>query len=302
MIKNKDSDEINLLEIFRKTFSFFQRFCLSVFSFIRKHLLIFISFVLLGIVGGVVHYKFFKPVYLSEVVLSSNYIANDMCADMIQHLQEYIDDDTPELLAKKLDIDIKTAKNISKINFENFYPSLERDDKRKDTIVFGSPFKIKVWVFDYKIFEIIQPKIVNYFDKNPFFISQKNIHFTNTNLLISKIQKNLSELDSLKKTIANHLILRGTQNGFVFGQPLDPLNVYREGINLYKEELSYNADLAVTTTNIRVMSYFEVREKPYRPDMLLSLLYGAIIGLMCGFLAAFIKQQFIRKQHQLSPL
>ena len=135
-----NNDEINLLKIFKNFFSSSKKFCLSFFSFVIKHSILLISFILLGIVGGFIHYKISKPIYLSELILSSNYIPNNVCAEMIEHLQEYIDDDTPELLAKKLDINTIMAENIYEIKFENFYPTFKRS---KDSINMGVFFRIK---------------------------------------------------------------------------------------------------------------------------------------------------------------
>ncbi len=212
-----------------------------------------------------------------------------MCSEMIQRLDDYANDKTPELLAKKLDIDSETAKGVSKIEFDNFDTKLFEKYKDKDTVVLGLPFRVKIYVSDNKFLNSLQPAIINYLEKNPYVIEQKNIWIENTRLIKQKLQKEQVELDSLKKTVANHLAPRGTQGGFVFGQPLDPLNIYREGIGLFKEELDYNSQLVLNSKNIRVYSNFEIREKPYRPKKSISMGVGAIAGLVLGFLIAFVQ-------------
>jgi len=290
----QSGDEINILDFFGRMSSSIKKSVQQFIAFCFKNILLFSILVATGIAGGFVHYKFSKPVYFSELILSSNYLSNGMCAEMIQRLENYVEDKTPELLAKKLDIDSEIAKGVLKIEFDNFDTKLFEKYKDKDTVVLGLPFRIKVYASDYNFFNTLQPAIINYLENNPHVIEQKTIWIENTKLIKQKLQKEQAELDSLKKVIANHLVPRGTQGGFVFGQPLDPLTIYKEGINLYKEELEYNSQLILNSKNIRVYSDFEIREKPYRPKKSISMGVGAIVGLVLGFLIAFIKS-FLKK-------
>ena len=290
----QSNDEINIVDFFGRIGSSIKNSASRFIAFCLKNIFLLTILAVIGIAGGFVHYKFSKPVYFSELILSSNYLQNDMCAEMIQQLDDYADDKTPQLLAKKLDIDAETAKGILKIEFDNFDTKLFEKYKDKDTIVLGLPFRVKIYVSDNAFLNTLQPAIINYFEKNPYVIEKKNIWIENTKLLKHKLQKEQTELDSLKKTVANHLAPRGTQGGFVFGQPLDPLNIYREGINMYKEELDYNSQLILNSKNIRVYFDFEIREKPFRPKKSISMGVGAIAGLALGFLIAFIKS-FLKK-------
>lgn len=285
----QSNDEINILDFFGRIVSSIKKSVQQFIAFCFKNVLLLTILVLTGLVGGFVHYKFSKPVFFSELILSSTYLQNDICADMVQKLDDYAEDRTPELLAQRLDIDSETAKSVLKIEFDNFDKKLYEKYKDKDTIALGLPFRIKIYVSNNSFLNTLQQAIINYFEKNPYVIEKKNIWIENTKLLKQKLQKEQTELDSLKKTIANHLAPRGTVGGFVFGQPLDPLNVYKEGITLYKEELDYNSQLILNSKNIRVYSDFEIREKPYRPKMAISMGVGAIAGFVLGFLISFVK-------------
>ena len=283
----QSNDEINLLDLFRKMGSFIKNSILWIVSSFLKNILIIISVSALGFLCGIMHYYFSKPVYSSDLILSSNYLPNDMCSEIIENLQWYVVDNTPEILAKKLNISENDAREIKKLEFSNFNEKLAK--KYEDTILIDAPFRIHVLAGDYKIFEALQPALISYFEKNPDVVLQKNIHQTNTKLMIKKIEKQIIELDSLTKTISGNLVPRGTQTGFVFGEPLDPLNIYKQNIILYKEELSKNTDLILTENNIRVIRDFEVREKPYLPKRSISLGTFGSIGIVLGFLIAYIK-------------
>jgi len=293
----KQDDEINMIDslsFFRNIFTSIGNAVKGFFSFTFRNIVLLIVFFVIGLTGGFVHYKFSKPVYSSEMILSSNYIDNDMCSQIIENLQDYVNDNTPELLGKKLAISTEDAEKIKKIRFNNFNERVAEKYKEADTIVLGMPFRVNILATDYSIFPVLQDAITNYFEKNPHVIQQKKIRQTNNQLIISKIQTQQIELDSLKKVVSNHLVPRGSQSGFIFGQPLDPLNIYKEVITLYREELEINTDLILTEKNTRVIQDFEVREKPYRPKFLLSLAVCGMLGVLLGYLICISKASFRR--------
>lgn len=294
---SKREDEINLAAsfgFFTKLFTFMGSAISRFVRFTVRNILFLFIFFLLGLAGGFAYYKLAKPVYLSELIVSSNYLSNNFCAHLVQQLQNFVNDDTPELLAKKLEIDSATAAGIVKLQFSNFDENLAEKYEARDTIVLGLPFKIKVYVSDYSLYPKLQPGLIGFFERNPYSETERTIRLTNINLLIEKIRKELSELDSLKKVVASHLAPRGTHGGFVFGQPLDPINIYREVVSLYKEELAHSAELITRANNLRVYSEFHVREKPHRPKLSLSMAIFGFGGILFGYAVAIIK--FYRKK------
>lgn len=291
----KQDDEINVIDslsFFRNIFTSIGNAVKGFFSFTFRNIILLIIFFVIGLAGGFAHFKFSKPVYSAELILASNYIDNDICSEIIEKLQGYVDDKTPELLGKKLDITTEEAEKIKKIRFSNFNEKIAEKYKDADTVVLGMPFRVNVLVSDFTVYPVLQDALMGYFEKNPFVIQQKNIRQTNNQLIINKIQTQQIELDSLKKVVSNHLVPRGAQNGFVFGQPLDPLNIYREVISLYKEELEIKADIIRTAKNTKVIQDFEVREKPYRPKFLLSLAVCGMLGLILGYFICIAKAYF----------
>jgi len=293
----KQDDEINVIDslsFFRNIFTSIGNVVKGFLSFTFRNIILLIVFFVIGLAGGFVHYKFSKPVYSSEMTLVSGYIDNYICSQIIEKLQDYVEDDIPELLGEKLGITTEDAKKIKKIRFSNFDEETADEYKYADTIVPRMPFRVSVLTTDYSVYPLLQNAIMNYFEKNPFVIQQKNIRQTNNQFIINKIQIQQVELDSLKKVVSNHLVPRGAQNGFVFGQPLDPLNIYREVIGLYKEELEIKTDIILTAKNIRVVQDFEVREKPYRPKFLLSIAVFGMMGVVLGYLICIPKALFRR--------
>jgi hypothetical protein len=287
------NDEIDLRLIFSMIGKLFSGLWNFIISFItncililkRRWGLIFI-FCSLGIGLGVGLFYYLRPIYSSTLVLSSNTLTNDFCADEIENLNLIIDDKTPELLAEHLQISLSAAKAMKELEFDNYNEKLKKKYDNRDTVVLGLPFKIKAYAYRNTLFDTLQKALVNHLENNEYSLKRKAIKIRNINSLKEKLTSDIKDLDSLKFSIAANMTPRGTENGFVFGQPLDPLNTFREGITLYKEDLDLNTSLELID-NIQVIQDFVPRAKPDSPRMVRNIaIYGSggfLLGLMLAF-------------------
>ena len=103
MSEKEDEIDLGLLYIKIKQFVFgvWSLFSDSIHILKKRWaLVLFIS--LLGAGGGAGLFFITKPVYISTLVLSSNTLSNDFCADLIDNLNAIVRDNDPELLAKRL--------------------------------------------------------------------------------------------------------------------------------------------------------------------------------------------------------
>jgi len=285
----RDDSEIDtgieaLLKIQRSISKFFMKLSYSVsylFQVIRKRLLFLIISIIIGAGAGILLYFNTTPTYHTSMTLTSRVLDNRHCATIIENLQLIVDDESYNLLAKTLKVSEKVAEQIDEIEYANLY-KIEDD---KDTVLLGIPFKISLSVYDPAVIDTMQVALVNYLEDNEYSHIRKAIRKQEKELLIEKFQGEISQLDSLKGIIAASLIQRGTSSGIIFGEPLDPLNVYRESIKLYKQELELNSNL-ILNDNIQVISPFMAREKPDSPKLLLNIIIGGLIAFFIGFLIA----------------
>lgn len=290
-MKNElDHDEIDLRFVYKKIKGFFS----SIWSFIlntlqlslRKWKLILL-FSIIGVCVGAGLFFIIRPVYSSTLIVSSNTLTNDYCSDIINNIELIIKDNSPELLAKKLKIDVSSAKEIKELEFDNYDEKLKKIYKDKDTIVLGRPFKINAYTFSNTVFETLQKALVKYMENNEYALKRKEIKIANLNNLRAKIKTDIHQLDSLKFVVVSNMLPRGTQNGFVFGQPIDPMNMFKEEIILFKEDLLINKDLELSD-NIQVIQDFYPREKPNYPRLRINIPLGGIAGFITGLILAFI--------------
>lgn len=287
------NDEIDLRLVYNKIKQIFMGFwnfiidiLTNIYKVIRKRLLLCIMISILGIGVGIGLFFVQKPIYVSVMTLSSSVLNNDFCEDLILGLQTIVEDDTPELLAQRLNITVQSAKEIKKIQFHNYSEKLKKKYTEKDTVVLGLPFVIKADVYNPTVFDTLQKALVNYLENNNYSLKRKEIAKQNNIAMRGKIINEIRDLDSLKFIIASNMAHRGKENGFVFGQPLDPINTFREGIGLFKEELNLNTAL-ILSDNIQVIEDFAPKAKPDSPRLLRNIVYYGAGGFLLGLIISF---------------
>lgn len=287
-------EEIDLRFLYRKikeSFSnlwgFLKNTIINIFTLLQKRWGFIFIFCLLGAGAGAGLYYVIRPVYSSTIVLSSATLRNDYCADLVYNLDLFIRDRTPDALAKKLKISVASAKSIKDLEFDNYDEKLKKKYENKDTIVLGLPFKIRAYAYSNVVFDTLEPALVNYMENNEYALKRKEIKIANLKSLKEKINSNIHQLDSLKLIVAANMLPRGIQqNGFVFGQPIDPMNMFKEEINLFKEDLSIRKDLQLSD-NIQIIQDFVPRTKPDYPRLRINVPIGGFIGFILGLIIAF---------------
>jgi capsular polysaccharide biosynthesis protein len=289
MGNNSDNnDEIDVRIIYQSIKGFFSgisNFILNIFHVAKRRWLLISICTLIGIAGGIKLFFISPPVYISSLTLSSSILSNDFCSDIVTELGLIVEDNTPALLAKKLNISVSSASQIKKIEFANYNDKLKKKYEDKDSIVLGLPFKIKVYAYSNTVFDTLQKAFVNYLEKNEYASKRKEIRKEENRQMQAKLKEQIYGLDSLKTIVSNNLVPRGNPSGFVFGQPIDPVNIYKEGIIFFQKELDLNKEMELID-NIQVISDFSARDKPDSPRLWKTTAAGGSAGLLLGLLIA----------------
>lgn len=288
--ETKSQDEVEIAVLFGYIKRFFQKINKGIAFFIDtifSNILLISSFVLVGAVVGYGVYYTTKPYYTSSMTLVLSEIRNEFVEDQLLKLSGMIEDNNFEEVASRLDVSVTTASQIKNMKFTN----LDQDRISEDSILTGSPFKIELSLYDNKAFDSMEPAIANYLENNRYFSKQKRIKQRQVESMISKLKNEISSLDSIKTTVNSP---RGPVNGFVYGEPIDPTNLYKEGINMYKEQIEMEAELD-RLDNIQVVNGFSPRLRPTGPKLLKHLLLGATAFFFIGLLFALRKDKSSRK-------
>ncbi|MFD2512666.1 chain length determinant protein [Pontibacter locisalis] len=286
MTKSRANDEIDLSVLFNFIRNFFERINGGIAFTVRAvklNKLLLILFVALGGGLGFLAFKVTKPYFTSTMTLVLADIRNEFVEDQLLKLSAMIKDDNFIEVANALDVSAEAANEIKSMKFIN----LDEARISEDSILMGSPFRIELSLYDNKLFNSMEPAITNYLENNRYFSKQKRIKQRQVEGVIAKLKNEISSIDSLKTTVSSP---RGPVGGFVYGEPLDPTNLYRESIGMYKEQAKLEAELE-QLDNIQVVTGFSPRANPTGPNMIKYVGFGMLIFSFFGLIFVYRKEK-----------
>ncbi|WP_237586843.1 YveK family protein [Pontibacter russatus] len=245
------------------------------------------SITLTGAILGYGLFSITKPYYNSSMTLILAEIRNEFIEDQLNKLSVLINEQNFGAISERLDISVEAAGEIKGMSFYN----LDQDRIAEDSVLTGSPFRIELMLYNNQLFDTMEPALTNYLENNRYFSKQKRIRQQQMQSMISKYKQDIESLDSVKTTVASP---QGPVNGFVYGQPIDPSNLYRESINMYQEQIELEAELE-QLDNVEVVNGFVTRLRPSGPNLIKYVLVGASIGFLVGLLVALRLESNKRK-------
>ncbi|PRY12317.1 hypothetical protein CLV24_10860 [Pontibacter ummariensis] len=285
------SDEVDIREIFDsigrsiKSLVGLIEYCFKV-ALRRFKLIAF--FVLLGLGLGYGAYKVTKAYYASTMTLVLADIRNDFVEDQLSKLTVAVEEDNFLAVSDMLDVSEDAARQIKKMEFSN----LDAEIVEEDSVLTGSPFRIELSLYDNSLFDTMEPALANYLENNRYFSKLKRIKQREMEGMIAKLESEIESIDSIKTTVSSP---RGPVNGFVYGQPVDPTNLYRESVAMYRQKAELEAELD-QLDNIQVVNGFAPRLKPTGPNLLKYLAVGGLVAFLIGLMVALNIENKKRKR------
>lgn len=279
--RSREEDEVDLTIFIKKIEAGYQNFVLSIrkgLKFIARNAMLLIISIVIGALVGYFLQSNSKPYYVSSMTLVLSDIRNEFVENQLNSLSEMIEEENYAGIANELDISTEAAAQIRSMNFVN----LDQNRIDEDSILTGSPFNIELSLYDNRLFQSMEPALANFLENNRYFAKLKRIRQRKIESMIGKLKEQIASLDSIKSTSANP---RGPVNGFVYGEALDPTNLYREGIAMYENQIELEAILE-RMDNIQVVNGFSPRNKPSGPKLILYLAAGAGISFLLGLILA----------------
>ncbi|GGG26979.1 chain length determinant protein [Pontibacter amylolyticus] len=279
--KHFKDEEVDLSFIYRNLYLGFRRVGQGVSNAFRTILYrkwLVLGCVLIGVALGYALKKASKPYYNSSMTLVLANIRNEFIEDQLNKLSELIYEENFDAVAERMDITPDAARQIREMKFTN----LDQDRIEEDSVLTGSPFRIELSLFDPQLFIGLEPALTEYLENNRYFARQKRIRQRQVESMITKLKGEINSIDSIKTNVSEP---RGPVNGFIYGQPIDPTNLYRESISMYKEQVELEADLE-KLANVEIVTGFIPRVKPTGPKAITYGGIGGLIGLLIGLVIA----------------
>ncbi|MBX2962041.1 MAG: hypothetical protein KF687_05980 [Cyclobacteriaceae bacterium] len=318
--KTLPTDELDLAQLFRFIRNGFKSFGYSILNALANIRAIFIDnkffFIALAIVaisGSILYSKLIEKKYFtSSMIIKSEYLNMRIVQNSIEKLNLLCSEKDRTGLAEVLQIDKATAKNILRFSASNFVSEKDRVEieilkEQLNSLAVGreelvskvigkieignhQSFQISVQVNDPDIVKHLETALVIHFRENDYVKRRIEANVQN---LLSRKTKLVSEsrkLDSLKSAIfMNYQTMAnqrrdGSNNVILSDKYLtDPVNVFKEDLNLNRELLDIEEILLVHP-------YFEVVDDltTFREPANFSLLKVILISIAGSILTGYI--------------
>lgn len=264
------SDEIDLGELL-----------LKLFKIVNRNKLILIIFTTLGMAGGITRYYLKVPVYESSMMLRSDILTEAYSETLTDNLKRLIEERNDALLSEKLSITAEEASHLVDIKVESVEEANTPVGAVKNII-----FLISVEITDNGILDNLQAGIVNFLENNEFVKKRIDLRRKRFEALVSQVNKEIKEIDSLKKRMNEGIIYNQQGASLVV---LDPSNIYEKALNLFKEELTYQENLELIDS-IQLIEGFTAFNKPIAPRLSISGGSGLLVGLFLALIIVFTRE------------
>ncbi|GEM_PF-3390961 len=257
---NKANDEIDLIELFIKTYLFF-----------KKH---FYHFLIIGLIGGIAggsYGHFSKTNYESNFIGYTDIVSNEILIEQINNsIVKLCKNDNTESLAAILNTTPEVIKSITKI--ETFIPKNSNSVEKNIT-----RFGINIQLDNTENFEIIKNNLYKTLINNEYLNKRYKIYIKQNHEQLTKLNSEINELDELQKEILNSSNVRGQ----VIVQT-DKKSFHTEIMSLYaqKQEIERAIELAEPITVIDNFTTISKVEK--------NSLKKSIIGAFTLFFLALL--------------
>lgn len=270
----KQSDEIDLAQLFSKIGDFFVRVGLGILRFVAlirrvpiENKLLFSVIMIISIMLGFSYSKLIKKkFYESTMILSSDYLNKRLVDNAIEKLNLLAGEKDKRGLDKVLNISDTLAENIVEFQAKPFIAEKDlielevlkeqlknaqansKNEKVIDQVVQRieienrHAFEITVKTFSPTIITDLQIALVNYFKNNEYI--KRRIEINKTNLMDkkNKLFHDLEKLDSLKFIIYDNYrsmaaqSRQGSNNVILSDKSVtDPIQIYTQDITIYNE-------------------------------------------------------------------
>lgn len=282
--RQEDQDMMYVLQLIKKLFVNLFRSIGWVFEVSIKHILLLSLSILICTGIGVGIYFMQKPYYKSEMFISNKRLQNEYCAGMIYSLSQNLDEggsNASTSLAKTLKMDVGDARKLKSIQYLDANKNLAK--KYEDSSAVYLPFKVEVEVYDNSVLPKLQTSILNYLESNEYAQKLKEIESQSIAKTEIRILEEIQEIDSLKRIVNSSILPRGTGNGVIVGEPVNPVSIYDKAMKSYQQLMDLNKQKNLNNS-FEVIVGFSENNKEQKLSLLGHAVYGILVGYLIGLI------------------
>lgn len=280
------SDEIDLRELLKPLIAV-RNAVLSYLRRLNRSKWWILAFVTLIAIAAFIVRPMIPRYYRTEAIFVSHTLDASLCSSLLNSLSEFQKDDRNKLvLARQWGISEKAVESIYSINAEPNAKFIQLDNQ--DTL--RSIFTVELIVKDNLHIPEIQQGIISYLENNEYATKRKSAKRRTLELENQNYELEMKSLDSLKQIVNNSIIPRGSGNGIILGEPIDPVRVYQAGDSFYKAFLQNLEKLAIKEDIEVIQSFLSPSYYNYPNSRKALLLIIALAILLAIIIIPFIPQ------------
>lgn len=268
MNNNINNDEVDLLVALRSFISFIKQ--------AYKKLLISLS---LGLSFGLALYIITPPYYESQIGFYSENLSDRKLFSLMLDLEKFLTSNDYNEIAKKMNVSPAGIKKIKKMKVsavEEEIGDVNSSDVKDNGIL------VTFTVTDNDIFDSLELGLKYYIESTSFVKNRLNLYRSSLTYNRDKLDKEISDLDSMKFRLTNTITKGGRSNLFIS----DIGNMGSKLVEFYEKRSDLTSKIELVS-DIRVFKSFSKYNKKAGPRLLLYLFYSCFTSLLLGIVSYF---------------
>jgi len=282
--QNRQSDEIDLLDLFRKMFRALGR----GFITIGRCLLFIIVFLIkkwiplgLSVIAGVgisfLIMTLTEYTYISEITIRTNAVPNSDMIDYVNKIHTYCNEGNLNALPQLFSVNDELAGNIKDLQAywvidqgnDGIPDYIDLDNKHdaQDTINVRMPrrFVVRVKTSAPQEMSKIRDGLLFYINNNDLFRLRNDVRLKNEREMLARVNYEIEQLDSLQKVKyfeETRRLLPQKASQFIFLQELKTQLLHEDIYALFRRKQAYEQDLNIYSDVVTLLSDYTTHSKP----------------------------------------
>ena len=276
MADQRNSDELDLLQILKRAIQFFDRY---------KRVLIVTS-IAGALVGSMIYFAFPKK-YVSRLILHSDVLTNAEQIQIITSWDDLLSRKGYDAIGKIFNCDPSLPKKMLSIDAEEIQKLYTSNNP--------NGFVVVVEVTDLDALDGLQKGIIYGLENSGYIKEKVDLKKKELTSLINLVEIEISKLDSTKSIVSRSLNSLSTASPRVM---IDVSGLNTQSIAL-AEKLTNYRDALHFVEAIQVVQGFTKYAKPTKPRLIIFIVVGGIAGLLFGYMVSFVMD--LRRRINSSP-
>ncbi|MCK9255214.1 MAG: hypothetical protein M0Q45_06165 [Bacteroidales bacterium] len=230
---------------------------IKISKFIKKYIIVLVSFTILGIAGGLAHYFFSKEIYKTKFIASSPIVDSRIVYELLEPIKIHISNNSTDSVANKLEISLEHATEIRSVSF--------------DTTV-NNAIIINLEVYSKENIIVISDAILNFLNNLEYINKGIDCKKKDLTKYIAVLDNEISKLNDLQEAI-----LKNAQSN----SNLSISNTYTEMLMLYQKKREIEKELA-GLSNFKIINknIVFITSKSILKSVLIFGFLGGFLGLI----------------------